>query len=182
MESSMCLVKRNPEKSCHIKFTPEEDKKLREIVEQVGTTSWPNVAKYLKGRSSRQCRDRWNHYLSPSANLKEWTHEEEELLLSLYRQYGTKWAFIASLFPGRTAACVRTHCCRLQRIMERNKIRESQSVAQQQPQPISMVNYMPDYEQVIPPMCFPQQAPQYIPAQNMIAVNRLPSIYQLIVM
>ena len=75
------MQKRTHEKSCHIKFTPEEDDKLREIVEQIGTSSWPNVAKYLKGRTSRQCRDRWNHYLSPQANLTEWSADDEELLL-----------------------------------------------------------------------------------------------------
>lgn len=179
MEST--ASKKNHEKSCHIKFTPEEDDKLREIVDQIGTSSWPNVAKYLKGRTSRQCRDRWNHYLSPNANLAEWTPDDEELLLSLYRQYGTKWAFISSHFPGRTAACVRTHCCRLQRIIERNNSRATQPIIHQQPNPISMVNFMPDYGQIMPQMYIQPPTQQMIPNQNIYAVNRLPSIYQLMV-
>lgn len=172
--------KKTHEKSSHVKFTPEEDKKLKEIVDQVGTSSWPNVAKYLKGRSSRQCRDRWNHYLSPTANLAEWTPQDEELLLTLYRQYGTKWAFISTHFPGRTAACVRTHCCRLQRMIERTASRPQHHTQQVQQSPITMVNIVPDYGQVVPQPYIPQQVPQLIPQRNSYSATPLPSIYQLI--
>jgi hypothetical protein len=43
---------------------PIEDLALRELVLVHGLTAWPMIASRLPGRNARQCRDRWNHYLS----------------------------------------------------------------------------------------------------------------------
>ena len=35
-------------------------------------------------------------------NKEDWTEEEEQLILQLVQQWGTKWALIAKQLPGRT--------------------------------------------------------------------------------
>ena len=45
---------------------------------------------------------RWRQNLDPSIKREPWTKEEDETLIALYRQHGSKWAQIASGLPGRT--------------------------------------------------------------------------------
>lgn len=45
---------------------------------------------------------RWHNHLCPSVNKEDWTEEEEQLILQLVQQWGTKWALIAKQLPGRT--------------------------------------------------------------------------------
>ena len=96
-------------------FTPTEDVLLRLIISQIGTSNWQAVAQRIGNRTARQCRDRWNHYLSPYTNHSEWTPEEDAILLENYRILGPKWGKIATLFPGRTDVSTRNRCCKLLR-------------------------------------------------------------------
>ena len=45
---------------------------------------------------------RWHNHLCPSVNKEDWTEEEEQLIMELVQQVGTKWALIAKQLPGRT--------------------------------------------------------------------------------
>lgn len=40
--------------------------------------------------------------MCPSVNKEDWTEEEEQLIMELVQQVGTKWALIAKQLPGRT--------------------------------------------------------------------------------
>lgn len=82
-------------------FTYEEDKVLREAVAKYGE-NWELISREVQGRSVRQCRDRWNKYLSPQVNDRIWVDEEDDRLLELIEQIGTKWARISQYFPGRS--------------------------------------------------------------------------------
>jgi hypothetical protein len=84
-------------------FTTEEDAKLTELVAQHGDYAWHEIERFLPGRSSRQCRERWNLYLSPTVANEPWTAEEDMLLMRLYPVIGPKWTLIAKNFPRRTA-------------------------------------------------------------------------------
>jgi hypothetical protein len=46
------------------KFRPEEDARLKELVECSGTISWDVVAGEMPGHNARQCREGWKHYVS----------------------------------------------------------------------------------------------------------------------
>ena len=83
-------------------FTIEEDNKLKRLVSQYDDNEWAKVAMLMEGRTQRQCRERYKHYLSPNVNNGKWTEDEDKLLLEKYDIYGPKWAIISKYFKSRT--------------------------------------------------------------------------------
>jgi hypothetical protein len=84
------------------KFLPEEDAQLKQLVSIYGTSSWDVVAAGIPGRNSRQCRERWKHYLSSGTQAQPWTAEEDRELYIRMEQFGPRWTILSSFFPGRT--------------------------------------------------------------------------------
>lgn len=84
-------------------WTPEEDEKLVEYINNHGHGSWrslPNLAGLL--RCGKSCRLRWTNYLRPDIKRGPFTVEEEKLVIQLHAILGNRWAAIASQLPGRT--------------------------------------------------------------------------------
>ena len=50
---------------------------------------------------------RWHNHLCPSVNKEDWTEEEEQMIMELVQQVGTKWALIAKRLPGRTENAIK---------------------------------------------------------------------------
>ncbi|KAK8850120.1 hypothetical protein M9Y10_018232 [Tritrichomonas musculus] len=94
-------------KTTKSKFSTDDDNKLRKLVSQYGTKSWSLIASKFRDRNSRQCRERWNNYLSPKNNTSKWTHDEDIQLLRLFTKFGKQWAKLAHYFPERTPVNVR---------------------------------------------------------------------------
>jgi hypothetical protein len=92
-----------------VKFTPEEDDRLRSIVEQYGPKDWSGVASQMPNRDSRQCRERWMNYVNPALIHVPWTPEEEHLLESKFQEYGAQWQVIALFFPLRSRNQIKSH-------------------------------------------------------------------------
>jgi hypothetical protein len=90
------------------KFRPEEDAKLKELVERSGTISWDVVAREMPGRNARQCRERWKHYVSSTRPKGEWSLTEDLLLYQKMEEIGPRWTNLAQFFPGRTDLQVKT--------------------------------------------------------------------------
>jgi hypothetical protein len=82
-------------------FTEAEDGHLRRLVSELGDNDWIAIAGQIEGRTPRQCKERWTHYLSPAIVHDKWSGEEDELLKDLVNQHGKTWKAFESLFPGR---------------------------------------------------------------------------------
>lgn len=90
-----------PPKQKRQKFTPEEDEIIVSLVGDNQFPNWNEIASHIKGKTGRQCRERFQHYLSPKISREPWTAQEDQLIIRLYNQYGPNWALIASHFNGK---------------------------------------------------------------------------------
>ncbi|KDP39527.1 hypothetical protein JCGZ_02547 [Jatropha curcas] len=84
-------------------WTPEEDKKLIEFIQENGHGSWRALPK-LAGlnRCGKSCRLRWTNYLRPDIKRGKFSEEEEQIIINLHAVLGNKWSAIAQNLPGRT--------------------------------------------------------------------------------
>ena len=97
------------------KFSKEEDEILRKQVQIHGEKHWNYVASFLKGRTAKQCRERWKNYLSPEVSHSEWTQEEDLLLYNLIKKLGKKWSQLATYFKTRTDVMLKNRWALLNR-------------------------------------------------------------------
>ncbi|XP_077409946.1 myb-related protein A isoform X2 [Vanacampus margaritifer] len=85
-----------------VKWSHDEDEKLKELVEQRGTDSWKSITNSFPGRTDGQCQHRWQKVLNPELVKGPWTKEEDQKLIDLVHKYGPKrWSVIAKHLQGR---------------------------------------------------------------------------------
>jgi hypothetical protein len=80
------------------RFSKDEDKKLKELVEKYGISQWPEIANFFPFRTLRQCRDRWIYYLDPSFSKRVWSNQEDDILEKAVLKEGKKWHKISSKY------------------------------------------------------------------------------------
>jgi hypothetical protein len=119
------------------RFSPEEDAKILQAVETMGDGPWEDVARCVPGRTSRQVRERYRHYLCPELNLTAWTPEEEALLRAKFEEYGPQWSILKSFFPNRSAVNVKNHWTTMVSRESRNDWEARNSVSSAQPIAVS---------------------------------------------
>ena len=110
-------------------FTSDEDEKLRALVKIYGERNWSEVAAHIPGRTTRQCRERYRHYLSPNIINGEWTEAEDQLLKEKYQEFGPKWVSISKFFGTRTDINVKNRWIVLMRRNATIKSTESSPIA-----------------------------------------------------
>uniref|UniRef100_A0A8C2JJV3 V-myb avian myeloblastosis viral oncogene homolog-like 1 n=1 Tax=Cyprinus carpio TaxID=7962 RepID=A0A8C2JJV3_CYPCA len=87
---------------CKIKWSRDEDEKLKKLVEQHGTDAWKSIANYFPTRTDGQCQHRWQKVLNPELVKGPWTKEEDQRVIELVHKYGPKrWSVIAKHLQGR---------------------------------------------------------------------------------
>lgn len=93
------LINRNRKRKT---FSKEEDARLLFLVKYYGNNQWHKVSALMPFRSVRQCKERYEGYLSPSVNHENFSNDEDILLFEKYKIYGSKWKLISSFFHGRS--------------------------------------------------------------------------------
>jgi len=90
-------------------WSEEEDGRLKELVEEHGLKKWTVIASCLPGRDRKRCQERWSEHIDPDIQMGQWTLEEESTLIHAHRVYGTKWARMKALLPGRPPSMIKNH-------------------------------------------------------------------------
>jgi len=104
MSSQKTFIKgQNPRSS----WLEEEDARLIELVGAIGERNWALIAQELPGRIGKQCRERWRNHLNPSIRHDPFTEEEDQTIIRLVKELGTRWARISELMEGRTENAIK---------------------------------------------------------------------------
>lgn len=100
-------------------FSKKEDETLLELVGVYGTfdhNCWYAISYHMKDRSPRQCRERYQLFLSNGMKKKiKWTKDEDRLLLSKYETLGPRWKMMESFFDGRNSYSIKNRFVSLNR-------------------------------------------------------------------
>lgn len=104
--------KRNP-------FSAKEDIQLIKLYKLYGKEKkyvWDLISLKMKGRTPRQCRERYELFLEDGIkrNVK-WTKEEDEILLEKYELHGPHWKLMEKYFTGRTSYSIKNRYISLKR-------------------------------------------------------------------
>jgi len=83
-------------------WTIEEDRRLLQWVKKEGPNKWTTCAEFIKGRSGKQCRERWLNTLNPNVKKGNWEPEEDFMIFKLFNEFGSQWSKINRHFNRRT--------------------------------------------------------------------------------
>jgi len=96
-------------------WTDKEDEAITNLVGIIGECNWGTIAERMfkeygiKGRTGKQCRERWHNHLDPNVRKDPVTEKEEKAIFELHVKFGKKWAEIARELDRRTDNCIKNH-------------------------------------------------------------------------
>ena len=71
-------------------WTPSEDRRLLQLVNELGAEKWVVIAARLGSRTGKQCRERWHNHVNPVLNKAPFSIEEEEAIETILCRDWTK--------------------------------------------------------------------------------------------
>ncbi|KAJ8907374.1 hypothetical protein NDN08_007487 [Rhodosorus marinus] len=101
-----------------MRWTPSEDRLLKQLVDEHGAKNWSKLAEHFPRRHSRQVRLRWMNHLSPDIDDREWTVSEDKIIMETQKRFGNRWSLIARRLPGRSDNATKNRYNRLMRMRE----------------------------------------------------------------
>lgn len=112
------------------KWTKEEDELLIKSYEKHGP-HWLTVSLEIAGRTEDQCAKRYIEVLGPGSKgrLREWSTEEDLLLISKVKKYGTKWRKISSEMEFRPSLTCRNRWRKIITLVVRGQASDEIAVA-----------------------------------------------------
>lgn len=108
-----------------VKFSPEEDSKLLNLVQQYGAKNWIKISQLMETRNPRQCRERYNNYINPNLRKDDWKKEEDDLIEEKVLEFGPKWNKISKFFDNRSDYSIRNRWMMLERHKAKSKKTDS---------------------------------------------------------
>ncbi len=128
-------------------WTAEEDQILLDWVKENGLSSWGDAENLIEGRTAKQCKQRWynknNKRKQNSTKKSKWTHEEDQLIRTLYKQYGPMWDKMAEYLPGKTENSIKNRFYYYQRCIADQKV-DSLGLLKYQNHELSTANGSPE--------------------------------------
>lgn len=94
-------------------WTKEDDTKLIDVMKKYkNPRDWEPVAReHARGKSAKECHDRWIRYLKPGVRKGQWTDQEDAIVVEAVttsaEQPFTRWSDLASKLPGRVGKQIR---------------------------------------------------------------------------
>lgn len=85
----------------------QEDALLTKGVEAHGSEGkWSAIAATIAGKTGRECRMRWNRYLSRVQNANLWSKNEDAIMVNMHEN-GAGWDQMYHHLPGRTIDAIK---------------------------------------------------------------------------
>jgi Myb-like DNA-binding protein FlbD len=132
-------------------FTAAEDAMIIKLRKKNPLAKWSSIAKRIKGKTAKQCNDRYNKHLKQEKNNSPWTAEEDARLLDLVSQHGHNWVVVSKLIGTRSNIESKNRWTVLDRLRKNRKKTSEQikfevknNFQAETPQPTIPENNIPD--------------------------------------
>jgi len=94
-------------------WSKDDDSRLSEIMKKYKTPrDWEPIAReHARGKTAKECHERWIRYLKPGVRKGQWTDHEDAIVVEAVttsnEQPFTRWSDLASRLPGRVGKQIR---------------------------------------------------------------------------
>jgi hypothetical protein len=94
-------------------WTKEDDSRLSDIMKKYkNPRDWEPIAKeHGRGKTAKECHERWIRYLKPGVRKGQWTDQEDAIVIEAVttstEQPFTRWSDLAQQLPGRVGKQIR---------------------------------------------------------------------------